>query len=297
MLIDFFTKYPEFANHEFFISGESYAGIYIPALAYEILQRNTNAEIVINLKGLLIGNGVTEPESDSVYNSLAPFYRGHSVISSETAHKISDGCNGGATPNDPRCLSGLSEMAVSASGLNRYQIYTDCKDTPNFEKYDQMLQWDRVQIQGEIPCVDSTQMNNYFNRPDVQAAFHVRDIDWVICSDTLSYSTTYGYNSFQFYPELLEHYRIWAFFGTSDAAVPYNGGELWTKKLGYPLARAWRRWDVESQVAGHVVEYATSVDAAGLAYVTVLGGWHTVPESHPVESLYMLQKFLAGQTL
>ena len=41
-LVDFFTnKFPELASQDFFITGESYAGVYIPTLAKEILDHSS----------------------------------------------------------------------------------------------------------------------------------------------------------------------------------------------------------------------------------------------------------------
>jgi len=55
-LVDFFTnKFPEFATNDFFIVGESYAGVYIPTLTKEILD-NTS----INLKGIAVGDPCTD---------------------------------------------------------------------------------------------------------------------------------------------------------------------------------------------------------------------------------------------
>ena len=49
-VVDFFrTKFPELASNEFFITGESYAGVYIPTLTKEILD---NAP---NLVGITVG--------------------------------------------------------------------------------------------------------------------------------------------------------------------------------------------------------------------------------------------------
>ena len=49
-------------------------------------------------QGFMVGNGVTDPESDSTINSLAPFSFGHGLISQKTYAKIGQ-CNGGATPS------------------------------------------------------------------------------------------------------------------------------------------------------------------------------------------------------
>lgn len=75
-LMQFFRMFPMLQKVPFFISGESYAGKWIPAIGYEIFKQNKNddAEFPINLKGLMIGNGFTDPPnmlgvSDWVYQA------------------------------------------------------------------------------------------------------------------------------------------------------------------------------------------------------------------------------------
>ena len=63
-VLAFFEKFPEFKTNDLFISGESYAGIYVPYLSYYIDQYNTtnidNPDVFKpNLKGFAVGNGVT----------------------------------------------------------------------------------------------------------------------------------------------------------------------------------------------------------------------------------------------
>ena len=61
-LLDFFKKFPSYKGRDFYISGESYAGIYVPMLAYKVIMYNKGVvdSQKINLKGILVGNGVAE---------------------------------------------------------------------------------------------------------------------------------------------------------------------------------------------------------------------------------------------
>lgn len=68
-LQQFFTLFPKLQNNEFYISGESYAGKYIPAISHEILQKNPTAVLKINLKGVAIGNGLTDPEHQLLFGN------------------------------------------------------------------------------------------------------------------------------------------------------------------------------------------------------------------------------------
>ncbi|GFQ00208.1 serine carboxypeptidase-like 49 [Phtheirospermum japonicum] len=59
----FFGNHPEYVKNDFYITGESYAGHYIPAFAAQVLHGNKNKTgLHINLKGMAIGNGWTNSE-------------------------------------------------------------------------------------------------------------------------------------------------------------------------------------------------------------------------------------------
>lgn len=54
----FLNKHSEYQNREFFLTGESYGGHYVPAAAHYIREMNQKNP-VINLQGLAIGNSLT----------------------------------------------------------------------------------------------------------------------------------------------------------------------------------------------------------------------------------------------
>lgn len=60
--------FPEYGKNPFFVTGESYAGKYVPALSYAIHQFNKKADRSrINLQGLAIGNGLVDPGNQLHY--------------------------------------------------------------------------------------------------------------------------------------------------------------------------------------------------------------------------------------
>ena len=92
-LQDFFKKYPTFKGRDFYISGESYAGIYIPMLAYRIILYNKNAQSYakINLKGILVGNGVADWNYDTT-NAMIDFAFSHHLTSYEHRLQFNQYC-------------------------------------------------------------------------------------------------------------------------------------------------------------------------------------------------------------
>lgn len=63
-------KFPEFQKNDLYLSGESYAGIYVPYLASRIHAHNEANKTVKgaylpNLKGFMVGNPVTSWKYDT----------------------------------------------------------------------------------------------------------------------------------------------------------------------------------------------------------------------------------------
>ncbi|KAI6695523.1 hypothetical protein NL676_023233 [Syzygium grande] len=71
-LLKWFELYLEFLSNPFYISGESYAGIYVPTLASEVVKGG--------LQGYMVGNGVTHDKFDG-YAAHIPFAFGMGLIS------------------------------------------------------------------------------------------------------------------------------------------------------------------------------------------------------------------------
>ena len=86
---DFLNEFSELKSLPFYISGESYAGVYIPFLATHILE--DTSENKVNLKGVLIGNGLTDFDTD-IERSMVNFGFYHGLISEETYNSFKRNC-------------------------------------------------------------------------------------------------------------------------------------------------------------------------------------------------------------
>uniref|UniRef100_A0A2N9I564 Carboxypeptidase n=1 Tax=Fagus sylvatica TaxID=28930 RepID=A0A2N9I564_FAGSY len=85
-----FERFPLYRNRSLFITGESYAGHYVPQLAELMLQFNKK-ENLFNLKGIALGNPVLEFATD--FNSRAEFFWSHGLISDTTYKMFTSVCN------------------------------------------------------------------------------------------------------------------------------------------------------------------------------------------------------------
>ena len=86
---DFLNLFPELKGRPFYVSGESYAGVYIPFLSKKILEDTSSDKV--NLKGVLIGNPLTYFDTDSE-RSLVEFSLSHGIISLETFESFKRNC-------------------------------------------------------------------------------------------------------------------------------------------------------------------------------------------------------------
>ena len=99
-LKDFYTKFPTLVNNDLYVSGESYAGIYVPYLTWQIynwnIQQRAKKKPEIPLKGMMVGNGVTDYTYDvwpayipTVYNfNLIPTSLKNQVLKNNCTHSF-----------------------------------------------------------------------------------------------------------------------------------------------------------------------------------------------------------------
>uniref|UniRef100_A0A8C2RM52 Carboxypeptidase n=1 Tax=Capra hircus TaxID=9925 RepID=A0A8C2RM52_CAPHI len=322
-LKDFFRLFPEYKGNELFLTGESYAGIYIPTLAVLVMQDPS-----MNLQGLAVGNGLSSYEQND--NSLVYFAYYHGLLGNRLWSSLQTHCCSQNKCNfhdnkEPECLANLQEVShiVASSGLNIYNLYAPCaggvpshvrheKDTvvvqdlgniftrlPLKRAWHQMLLRSGEKVHLDPPCTNTTAASNYLNDPQVRKALHIPEQlpRWDMCNFLVNIQYRRLYQSMcSQYLKLLsaQKYRILLYNGDVDMACNFMGDEWFVDSLNQKMEVQRRPWLVDygesgEQIAGFVKEFSH------IAFLTIKGAGHMVPTDKPQAALTMFSRFLNKQ--
>ncbi|XP_042497251.1 serine carboxypeptidase-like 25 [Macadamia integrifolia] len=305
-VIRWLNRFPHYKKHDIYLSGESYAGHYVPQLAKNILTHNSKSEQPINLKGILVGNAVMDYYYDNV--GTVDYYWTHALISDETHKEMLSKCDYHNKTVTPECKAITDYVENNMTGgIDMYSIYTPpCNDSdgsPRTRRFplqsisSSTLRRRRRRLSGYDPCTDHY-AKIYYNRPDVQKAFHANTTNisysWTTCSDSLFDNwTDSAFSVLPIYKDMIAAgLRIWVYSGDADAVVPVTATKYSLAQLKLKTKIPWYPWYVkETEVGGWTEVYE------GLTFATVRGAGHEVPVLKPKASLQLLKSFLSGTPL
>lgn len=269
-VVDFFTtKFPELQRNPFFITGESYAGVYIPMLAKQLFDHQVVPHTV-NLMGLAVGDPCTDNESqaqsmdslwyaykyglveDSVFDSLwnvckvrLPRPRHRTTKSRGSSRRLHITTNETVSLWDhlviappeskanQRCLVAFRRFLLSSShGLSQ--------------------SWDDIYVDDySLFAPVSNQQDNdmalYMMRSDVRQALHVEEAptgSWPDADAEFHYRKQYQacfYDADPEAPSMIDFYRYiipklaitWFYNGDTDPCISWEGTRQAVQRIGY----------------------------------------------------------------
>ncbi|CAL0307058.1 unnamed protein product [Lupinus luteus] len=299
-LLRWFERFPQYKRRDVFITGESYAGHYVPQLSQAIMKHNLkNKKNAINLKGYMVGNALIDDFHDHL--GVAQFMWSSGLISDQTYKLLKVTCGNQSFVHTSDACAQIQGIAYTEIGnIDPYSIFTPpCSS--NHSQSNQMLRRKLINSFGKLseeydPCTES-HSTVYFNLPEVQKALHVdpahKPANWGPCSDEVSSNWKDSPTTvLDIYRELIPSgLRIWIFSGDTDAIIPVTSTRYSIDALKLPTVSPWRAWYHDDQVAGWTQEYA------GLTFVAVRGAGHEVPLHKPKPALALVKAFLDGTSL
>ncbi|KAF0700888.1 Aste57867_8608 [Aphanomyces stellatus] len=303
-LAQFLALYPAYQHREFYITGESYAGVYIPYLVHKLV---TQPMANLTLTGFAIGNPFTDSRVDA--SAYLEYFYSHGLVSIETYKAARRDCGPDGVGN---CLYGIGPcsdacvstflQAISAadwldsSALNPYYIYGDvCKlEDGQASSLTSAANVRPLTHRGVVgPCQDRF-TTQYLQLQAVQDAVHVDGgyINWTDCNTDINTHYTRSASSLSKYPAILAAgLKALIYSGDADSNVNFLGTERWLTADGLNLTvrEKWQAWfGPDSQLAGYSTRYTN------LTFTTVKGAGHMVPATRPLHALYMFECFVYG---
>ncbi|MQL82607.1 hypothetical protein Taro_015067 [Colocasia esculenta] len=129
-LVNWFERFPQYKHREFYIAGESYAGHYVPQLSQVVYRNNKGVQNpVINFKGFMVGNAVTDDYHD--YVGTFEYWWTHGLISDNTYRDLRIACDYVSSQHPSEaCMRVLNLASAEQGNIDPYSIFTrPCNNT------------------------------------------------------------------------------------------------------------------------------------------------------------------------
>jgi len=293
----FYKTLPQYKKNKFYVTGESYAGHYVPAISDRIAQGG--GEFEIPLAGLAIGNGLTNPEVQ--YKYYIPMVQDGGASEGGTTtpalhlswyvvelmklalipcEQQIRSCNEGNTGSCTTAfiICNYGEMVpYQFSGYNPYDVREKCKVPPL--------------------CYDFSQINNYLNSEEVQQQLGV-NTSWTECNRivNLLFQKDFMKSYHQVIPGLLaKGIKVLVYAGDADFICNWIGNKHWTLELDWEGKNEYNAAkDVEQKMEG--VAVARVRKHKNFAFTQVFAAGHMVPRDQPVVALEMLNDWIFDES-
>mmetsp|Transcript_57008 Transcript_57008/g.116668 ORF Transcript_57008/g.116668 Transcript_57008/m.116668 type:complete len:457 (-) Transcript_57008:10-1380(-) len=306
-LQEFFVANPQYADADFYVFGESYGGHYAPAISSRIFegnQANVEGTVKINLKGVGVGNGLTDPYIQYQYYPQMAMNNTYDIkcVEEDVYEKMVDrmpkctkliaACQGNTSmclPADDYCNL-VETTPYYKTGLNPYDIRVPCGDSDL--------------------CYDFSNLDVFLNLDSTREALHVSDkVDkWVSCNTAVDLAIApYDWmKNFQgtIAPMVEGGVRVLIYAGDTDFICNWMGNKAWTMDLAWDGKSAFEStgdhewfYDSAKTTLGGWARSADSASGAGgsLTFLQVKEAGHMVPMDQPEAALSMLNTFTANK--
>ncbi|XP_022937329.1 serine carboxypeptidase-like 13 [Cucurbita moschata] len=310
--IQFFKKWlidhPEFISNPFYVGGDSYSGMVIPAIAHKVSEENKRGLLLLDLQGYILGNPVTIRNSNT--NFQIPYAHRMALISDELFESLTSSCKGEYVNIDPSnvdCLRHYKTYQKCVSNIERASIllpkcmFISPKQREGGDHGRSLYDTSGLSLEPE-PSLSSLDCPTYkfklatywANNDQVRKALHIREGsvgEWLRCNVRDSYKYDFQ-SAFPYHVDLSSKgYPSLIYSGDHDMMVPHMDTEAWIKKLNYSIVDEWRPWFIQNQVAGYTRRYANN-----MTFATIKGGGHTA-EYTQKECSILFSRWISGEPL
>jgi len=305
----FFQAMPQY-NKKFYVTGESFAGHYIPAVTHRIFEGNSKLAkgyVQIDLKGMAIGNGLTDPSEQYKWypdmmckgGGYAPPAINSSVACAALRAAV------------PACEAAIASCNVGVPGVQTFAClvaYETCLLAFNepytatgLNPYDMRIKCDKKPL-----CYDMSNDVKFLNDKAVQKQLGV-DMEFESCNYVVNKDFTFDFmkNYHRLIPPMLAAgIEVLIYAGDQDFICNWLGNEKWTLALRWAHkaefnAAGKKPFIVKGKEVGAKAgkEVGELRSFSNFHFLRVYQAGHMVPMDQPEAALGMLNALLDGTFL
>uniref|UniRef100_A0A6M2D556 Putative serine carboxypeptidase n=1 Tax=Rhipicephalus microplus TaxID=6941 RepID=A0A6M2D556_RHIMP len=295
-LQQFFTLFPEFGARDFYVTGESFGGKFVPATAYALHQAGDSLRVKINLKGIAFGNGITDPPSMIDYGPHLYFLglvdRKQAAYFDQQRDVALDLMENGRYVEATLVMNDLIFNLPNELYNSSYTYYTN---VTGYDNYYNLLTINKYLI--------DTLYKKFAQTPTMRRAVHVGENAFNDRTKVVTHMMGDILRSAKrFMPALMENYKVLVYSGHLDIAVAYTATAQFVERIPWSGADAfaaaqrkiWRPrtkpWSRESYPESAVFGYTRR--AKDFREVMIRDAGHLVPHDQPEAALDMLMRFI-----
>lgn len=288
----FFQQFPEYATKDFHITGESYAGHYIPVFASEILSHDDRN---FNLTSVAIGNGLTDPLRQ--YDYYEPMACGQggapSVLDEDECETMLN--------SQSRCNSLINSCYNTKSTWTCLPAAIYCNNAMMgpYQRTGKNVYDIRGECGQSSLCYDDLEyVDKYLNQDFVKAALGADVETYSGCNFDVNRNFLMGGDWMKPYytrvTEILEKgLPVLIYAGDKDFICNWLGNEAWVRQLEYSGSKGISSAEVVPWVVNGK-EAGTKFNYDKFTFLRVYEAGHMVPYNQPENALSFFNDWISG---
>lgn len=297
----FMEHFPQYSSSRVGISAESFGGTWAPTFAYRIFEANRGTKPMgkyrINLYGIEIGNGLTDPTYQyPQYSHLAyewcKVVKGEPCVTYEQYQQM--------RADLPACI----ELIAQCTKNNVTAVCDTATSYCNAKQMNPYMEngWNFYDIR-RTGNYDMNYITTFMNRRDVQMSLLGQTWNWQSCNMSVNsvFSRSWEHDRTAQVIEMLEGgIRILVLGGMDDFAVNWLGCKAWAINLPWSgqsdfTSTPDTMWFTNEKPAGFARSVATKGGKMGFSFVGILNAGHLVPHDQPYNMQQMMIHFVKDE--
>ncbi|CAG8718302.1 40032_t:CDS:2 [Gigaspora margarita] len=287
----FFREFHHYAKLDFHLAGESFAGQWLPTIAFDINKYNYNHDAIrnfihINLESILIGNGLMDPLVQfKYYPDMACNSSYGPVLNHSTCNQLRKDCK--------QLIKLVKKYYNSKNAIDCMNVINFCQDKmyQPYEMAGKNLRDIRKSCNSSVSCYpELLNIVKYSNRQDVKTELGINS-SFVFYTKNLTVHYNFIYSGSWIIPIdiyisslLKNNIRVLIYAGDADYGSNWLGVDAWTKVFRWSGTKGFNEANITPWITASGNYSGEFRTFKGFTFLRIFEAGHYVPHDQPVST-------------